>query len=593
MIKKVVIKKFKRLNDVSVDLHPETLSLVVGGNNSGKSTLLHAIAVWQYSWSVIRFEKGETALLDGAHVDGLGISLDDFTPLNIPSFKYLWTNLKPGSSYTLTIDCYWDLAGAEKHLCIGLAFGQDRLYVKNVGSNLVAGDKIPNVAYVPPFAGIANKEQWYAPAMRNMLIGQGLAGAVLRNQIVDLFRSNLAERKRLKGNRTKISRRDLEQLRENDPYELLNQTVFKIFKGQLYPERFNEEFHTHVSVGFRKGEIVNKRFAPFPSYTLRDIMAEGSGFLQWLSVYTFALSPNIDVLLLDEPDAHLHRSLQNELLDLLRNIALKKHKQVLVATHSTEVIRGFDYHDIIHADKGHYHYLSDGTRKAYVMSGLGTEYFILLDGIQRHKKILFVENRWDAEILKRFCNKYSQWPDNIVVWNDANMHCERKKFFMELHRQIPDLKAISLHDRDNGSYEQTNQDLSVGDQPDWSGAPANSGEIRFRTWRRWEMESYLMGIPAMKRIYQREHPAMSPVDVENEVNRQLAAVSVVINAEYMQSDRTPGNQSLFQNDAKVMLDPLLNSLGLDKWEVIEEMTDAEIFEDVRTLIDEIVAFGRL
>ena len=86
---------------------------------------------------------------------------------------------------------------------------------------------------------------------------------------------------------------------------------------------------------------------------------------------------------------------------------------------------------------------------------------------------------------------------------------------------------------------------------------------------------------------------MSPVDVENEVNRQLAAVSVVINAEYMQSDRTPGNQSLFQNDAKVMLDPLLNSLGLDKWDVIEEMTDAEIFEDVRTLIDEIVAFGRL
>ena len=135
MIKKVEIKKFKRLNDVSVELHPFELTLVVGGNNSGKSTLLHAIAVWQYSWSVIRFEKGESALLNGAHVDGLGISLDDFTPLNIPSFKYLWTNLKPGSSYTLTIDCYWDLAGVEKHLCIGLAYAQDRLYVKNVRSN--------------------------------------------------------------------------------------------------------------------------------------------------------------------------------------------------------------------------------------------------------------------------------------------------------------------------------------------------------------------------------------------------------------------------------------------------------------------------
>lgn len=46
---------------------------------------------------------------------------------------------------------------------------------------------------------------------------------------------------------------------------------------------------------------------------------------------------------------------------------------------------------------------------------------------------------------------------------------------------------------------------------------------------------------------------------------------------------------LFQNDAKAMLHPLLNQLGLDKWEVIGEMTEAEIFADVRTLIDEIVA----
>lgn len=593
MIKKVEIKKFKRLNDVSVELHPFELTLVVGGNNSGKSTLLHAIAVWQYSWSVIRFEKGESALLNGAHVDGLGISLDDFTPLNIPSFKYLWTNLKPGSSYTLTIDCYWDLAGVEKHLCIGLAYAQDRLYVKNVRSNLIAGDRIPNVAYVPPFAGIANKEQWYAPAMRNMLIGQGLAGAVLRNQIVELYRTNLVERKRLKGNKSKISRMELEHLRQNDPYELLNQTVLRIFKGQLYPEKFNEEYHTHVSVGFRKGTIVNKRFAPFPTYTLRDIMAEGSGFLQWLSVYTFALSPNIDVLLLDEPDAHLHCSLQNELLDQLKELAAKKQKQVIVATHSTEVIKGFDYHDIIHSDKGRYNYLADAGKKAYVMSGLGTEYFILLEEIQRHKKILFVENNWDAEILKRFCNKYSQWPENIVIWAAANLHSERKQFFMELHREIPELKAISLHDRDNGDYGQTRADLSTGDIQDWHDNAPGVGEIRFRTWRRCEIESYLMGVPAMKRLYQRKHAELLPADVDAEVDRQLAALSIVVNADYLQSDRTAGNQSLFQNDAKAMLNPLLEQLGLDKWEVIQEMTDTEIFADVKTIIDEIVTFSRL
>ena len=152
------------------------------------------------------------------------------------------------------------------------------------------------------------------------------------------------------------------------------------------------------------------------------------------------------------------------------------------------------------------------------------------------------------------------------------------------------MKAISLHDRDNGDYGQTNANLSSGEIADWHDNAPGRGEIRFRTWRRWEMESYLMGIPAIKRLYQRKHHEMSPDDVDNEVNRQLVAVSVVINPDYLQSERTPSNQSLFQNDAKAMLHPFLDQLGLDKWEVIKEMTDEEIFQDVRTLVDEIVAF---
>ena len=111
---------------------------------------------------------------------------------------------------------------------------------------------------------------------------------------------------------------DLKWIRENDAYELLNQTMFSIFKGMLYPKAFNPNFHTHVLVNFRKGEIVNKRFKPFADYKERDIMVEGSGFLQWLSVYTMAVTPNIDVLLLDEPDAHLHCSYNRSFLRIFK-----------------------------------------------------------------------------------------------------------------------------------------------------------------------------------------------------------------------------------------------------------------------------------
>lgn len=593
MFKKVIIKNFKRLKDVTVDLHPKTLSLVVGGNNSGKSTLLHAIAVWQFCRTAIEYEKGSNALLSTFHGAGLGITIDDFTPLNIPSFKYLWTNLNPGNSYTLFIDCFWEYGGIEKHLCIGLALNQEKLYIKNNGSNLQMGDKIPIVAYVPPFAGIVNKEQWYAPAMRNRLIGQGLAGSVLRNQIMELYIANQKMRNEKKGDKKKMLKRDLEWIRENDSYELLNQTIFRVFKGILYPESFNPSFHTHVSIGFRKGEIKNNRFAPYKNYAVRDIMAEGSGFLQWLSVYTFALSPNIDILLLDEPDAHLHCSLQNELLNVLKEISDKKEKQVIVATHSTEVIKESDHRDILYADQGKYKYLGDASLKAKVMSGLGTEYFLLFDDIQRYKKILFVENPSDAKILKLFCNKYSSWPKNIVIWPDVNSHIDRKGFFMELHSVIPGLKAISLHDRDNGPYEQTHPDLSTGGMSDWKDNPPGVGEIRFRTWRRWEIESYLMGVPAMRRLYKGNNPTLSEKDADSFIDSQLTAISVAVNPDYLQSERTTSNQSLFQNDAKAMLYPLLNQLGLDKWDVINEMKESEIFADVRTLLDEIVTFSMI
>ena len=81
-------------------------------------------------------------------------------------------------------------------------------------------------------------------------------------------------------------------------------------------------------------------------------MVEGSGFLQWLSVFALATDPEINVLLLDEPDAHLHTSLQEQLLDSLRDIATATGKQMLVATHSAEILRNAEPSDILHIHSG-------------------------------------------------------------------------------------------------------------------------------------------------------------------------------------------------------------------------------------------------
>ena len=335
MIKTVTLRNFKKFSEKTIELKPKGLSLIVGGNNSGKSTILHALAVWEYCKTVLIFEKGIYSIWDGFRGAGFGVNIDDFTPINIPALKYLWTNLKPSSGYNLTIRCTWDTADKNDcYLEIGLALAQERLFIKPISSNLAEQDTVPTIAYLPPFAGISDKENWVSVADRRRLIGRGLAGAVLRNTIIDLHSENLRKREEHKGERGRIPRRILDEIRKSDPYEKLNQVLFSIFGGQINPQRFNPSFHNYVKVDFERGEFINRRFKRYPSYNKRDIMVEGAGFLQWLSVYTSALNPDIDVLLLDEPDAHLHCSLQVGLIEKLEEISKSFSKQIFIATHS-------------------------------------------------------------------------------------------------------------------------------------------------------------------------------------------------------------------------------------------------------------------
>jgi len=49
-------------------------------------------------------------------------------------------------------------------------------------------------------------------------------------------------------------------------------------------------------------------------------MLQGSGFLQWTSIFCILLNEKVDVLLLDEPDAHLHPNMQIALAKSLQKM---------------------------------------------------------------------------------------------------------------------------------------------------------------------------------------------------------------------------------------------------------------------------------
>jgi len=395
----------------------DNLSLVVGGNNSGKSSVLQALATWQFCKTLLEIEKGRKAWVLTERMQGIGMGIVDFTPMHVPSLSHLWTNLKSQKSkeadgYTLKIKVFWDAhSGEEKYLEIGMSLANDRLFIKTTETNLTLQEvldqngqpidgNVPRIAYLPPFAGITDRETRLTPAMRERLIGQGLSGGVIRNALFDLYNVNRELRNKLGEGRSKIKSSDLALLRESDSWEILQKTMQKIFGTELKAIPFNERYHSYLKIECVKGQFENNKFTKFKNYNSRDLMVEGSGFLQWLSVYTLMLSPELDVILLDEPDAHLHPSLQQQLVNQLGKISGEKEKQVLLATHSTELIRSYEHDKILALRDGKGKYLSKQADKVGILAGIGAVHTPTLHSLIQHKRMLILEAESDSRFIQ-------------------------------------------------------------------------------------------------------------------------------------------------------------------------------------------------
>ncbi len=505
-IEKISLHRFKQFHSAKVSLN-SGLTLLTGGNNSGKSSILHGLAVWEFCKTILEFTRGRKAWTDGGLPQGIGIGISEFTPINVPSLKHLWHNLrtqkdKEPDGYTLKVGVWWDLGDKKAHMEFGLSLANDRLFIKTTTSSLKLEDVenddgeplngvVPKIAYLPPFAGITDREPLHSVAMRNRLVGQGLSGALIRNMIYDMSRRNKEERNRLRQGRTKLRSEDLEWLRQNDPWELLQKTMVNVFGIGLAVNDFDDRYHSYLAVETFKakmdGKVIKKIGEDYP----HDLMVEGSGFLQWLSVYALALSPDVDVILLDEPDAHLHCSLQTELVHRLSSTVDEKFKQVFMATHSTELIKGFDHRKILRVDAKP-RYLVEPAQKIALLAGIGAKFTPRLHELTTKKRMLIIENEFDERLLRILANILGiNWPKNLCSWLWNGGHSQRRQLFTQLKKEIPELHAISLRDRDDepdGTVDNQLRDKGVNQTTD--------GFIALK-WRRRHIENYLLNTEAI------------------------------------------------------------------------------------------------
>lgn len=581
MIKSLEILNFKKYKKNKIEIK-SGVSFITGGNNEGKSTLLHALIVWDFCKRFLIFHRNKKALCTGYKGDGVGLSLDDFTPINIPHFKYLWYNMQPSKGYNLSIKCTWNSHNEDNNfLEIGLALSNERLFIKTVDTNLNENSYIPNVTYLPSCSGILDKEKYYYASERQKLIGQGLAGSVLRNVILDMYLGLQKDKESIKGDKKRLSAKDSRYLDGNNSFCVLNQMVLKNFNCRLKPQQFDPNFNNYVSILLEKGYFDNGNFKPYKNLKDHDIMVEGNGFLQCLSVYTFALDKNTDVLLLDEPDTHLHCQLQTLLVNDLIRITQKTSKQILFATHSVDLIKSIPVKRIMEIRKNKCRYLEDFTDLEVLISGLGTEYSHKFESIQKNKRILFVENDSDATFLKIFAQTLNlKWPINITIWATATKHKERKQMAEFIKKEIPDIKIISLVDLDKGEYNSTLASLHDKDMP----KDNMHSNIRYRKWRRHEIENYLLCIDVLSRVSK-----LSKEEV-NEFFMKEHGICLPDTSNFIQSNCNSSSKVIFEIAGKDLLRKFLEKYPKNKFDIAKEFKKEEICVDIQTIIDEINSY---
>jgi energy-coupling factor transporter ATP-binding protein EcfA2 len=166
----------------------------------------------------------------------------------------------------------------------------------------------------------------------------------------------------------------------------------------------------------------------------------GTGYLQLIQIFCYILLFKPKILLIDEPDIHLHPSVQEKLAQILLQIAGAQSIKIVMTTHSPFIVRG--------APAGtNVIWLADGETKTddrtVVELALGWGAF--------GKKVIVVSEDATNDLLKKLIR---QWPELeravTVLPGRGYKHLLTKEEAQELRSSLGDKFKVLVHrDRDS------------------------------------------------------------------------------------------------------------------------------------------------
>ncbi|WP_025566094.1 AAA family ATPase [Psychromonas sp. SP041] len=377
------LKNFKTFAEISIHPNPD-FNIIIGENSSGKSTVFEAIHLWEkcYQTYILGSRKGFYKVKKSTN---RYVNYQDLDFLRITKDEDLFHNPKDPE------------LGKCSEITIALTNDEEEAQTWNLGFKVTCPSSIENAFYrvqptdeeqftafaeafcgagkfldeaifiyqTRPVAGVHQFEPYYNEAQIKKKIQKGSSHEVLRNKII--------------SKRKSIS--DLEAS--------ISEIVEKEVKFTLPPttRREKDEYvRLDVSVNGSK---------PY------DLHLQGSGFLQIVEILATVefIDAPLKLLLVDEPDSHIHSKLQQNLLNHLRKI---DHNQFFVISHNDQFVTN--------AGEGEVFFLSDDAKHSGSLEPIDITGFdaiknalggviLSLELLNQAKHIAFVEGSDDASYL--------------------------------------------------------------------------------------------------------------------------------------------------------------------------------------------------